>query len=349
MADHKTFKCDSCGAYLEYNPAEARLTCPYCGKQHDISRIIDAAAAEESASTAQTEEDGTGYRGYHCRTCGAEVVVGATTAATRCYYCHSPVVLTDRLSEAFQPDWVIPFQLDRKEAFARFKNYLNKKRYVDRRFFSKGQLQAMQGVYYPYWMGTITGDARFEGQGKLIRHHTSGRYDIYETETYHLKRQGRYTFNRMFRKALQAVDRKLSDGIFPYRMKEAVPFHAGYLSGFLAEKRDVEGEAVVTDMVAEATRLGEQMVRNYNGKYQSVRGQGSFTVKGHQLEYLLLPVWILTYRGKHPKRPFYFMMNGQTGSVCGKLPIDWGRLLPVAAGVAALVTAALLIGGKLLW
>ncbi len=35
---------------------------------------------------------------YICPSCGAEVVTDATTAATFCYYCHNPVVLSEKLT-----------------------------------------------------------------------------------------------------------------------------------------------------------------------------------------------------------------------------------------------------------
>ena len=43
---------------------------------------------------------------YTCPSCGAEIVTDSTTAATFCYYCHNPVVLSGRVSGEFLPDLV---------------------------------------------------------------------------------------------------------------------------------------------------------------------------------------------------------------------------------------------------
>lgn len=43
------------------------------------------------------------------------------------------------------------------------------------------------------------------------------------------------------------------------------------------------------------------------------------------------------------------MMNGQTGRICGKLPINKGKLLSWAAGAGAIVFALLCAGGKFIW
>lgn len=45
---------------------------------------------------------------FLCPNCGAEIVTDATTAATYCYYCHNPVVLSGRLSGEFLPNKVLP-------------------------------------------------------------------------------------------------------------------------------------------------------------------------------------------------------------------------------------------------
>ena len=54
-----------------------------------------------------------GMRSYHCPTCGAELVTDETTAASTCAYCGSPVVLSDHLSGAKRPNYVIPFKVDK--------------------------------------------------------------------------------------------------------------------------------------------------------------------------------------------------------------------------------------------
>ena len=75
----------------------------------------------ECGHTGRRREDrGTEAVIYTCPSCGAQIVTDATTAATFCYYCHNPVVLSGRLSGNYMPNKVIPFAIDRKEAEKRF-------------------------------------------------------------------------------------------------------------------------------------------------------------------------------------------------------------------------------------
>ena len=61
-------------------------------------------------------------------------------------------------------------------------------------------------------------------------------------------------------------------------------------------------------------------------------------------DYTLLPVWVLTYQG-HNGKTYYYAMNGQTGTVFGKLPISYGKLFALCGGIFALLSAILWIVG----
>lgn len=345
MSTSVTFKCPGCGAYLEFDPKGGQFACPYCGAQLDEAELRRQSAAKEQDAPAGRAA---AMRGYHCQNCGAEIVTTDTTAATRCYYCHSPVVLTDRLSEDFRPDGVLPFAIDEKQAREKFDQFIAKKRFVDRRFFSKDQLTCFSGVYYPYWYGEVEGDAAFTGSGTRTDVTHTPRETITITKHFRVTRRGKLHYEGMVRKALRANDRKLSDGIFPYDEGRMKPFATGYLSGFLAEKRDVPEAEAAADMVREAQDATESVLRQ-DAAYDTLTGQATFVKTGAKLRYVLLPTWVLTYKGDRPGATYFYMMNGQKGTVCGKLPINKVKLALWSAGCGLAVFALMCLGGALLW
>ena len=75
-----------------------------------------------------------------------------TTAATYCFYCHNPVVLSGRLSGEYMPDFVLPFKISKEQAIEKFLSFARKKRFIPKDFFEKNQVQKMTGVYFPYWI-----------------------------------------------------------------------------------------------------------------------------------------------------------------------------------------------------
>lgn len=61
-------------------------------------------------------------------------------------------------------------------------------------------------------------------------------------------------------------------------------------------------------------------------------------------QYMLLPAWVMTYQ--YHGETYYYAVNGQTGKVCGRLPLSKARLAILFGGVTAAVAAvAGLIGG----
>ena len=350
MSDVRHFKCPSCGAYLEYLPGTESLLCPYCGitvSAKEVAQAVSQTASQaEAAPEAQQAASSDGLKEYHCQSCGAQIVTGATTAATRCYFCHNPVVLTDRLSGSFKPDWVIPFAINREEAEKAFETYLSKKKYVDRQVFSREQREMFSGVYYPYWLGEISGQAVFDGEG--VRTSVSTRGDTVTTTRryYRVEREGSLTFRNLFRSALKSNDRKLTDGIQPYKLSAMKPFDPLYLSGYLAEMRDVEKDVTAADMLDEVKGYTRPLMTQ-GVRCESVSGSCTFTPKETLMRYVLLPAWVLTYSSGG--QSYYYLMNAQTGTVCGRLPINRGKLIRSGLAWGAAIAGLLAAGGAFIW
>ncbi len=346
-----TFKCPCCGGYLEFDPSLQKFKCLYCGQVLSEDDLRDQSEQRQTeAADAQTEQSAAddALRTYQCQMCGAEIVTDATTAATRCYFCHSPVVLHDRLDEEFRPDGVIPFQLDKEAAEKQFVSYISKKKFLDRSFFNGAQLEMFSGVYYPWWYADVEGEARFDGQGKRVSVASTPTHIITTTRLYRVQREGRLTFRNMARKALMKADGKLSDGIHPYDLSAMKPYAGGYLSGFLAEKRDVPEASAKGEMTREADAYARSMMKQ-NHSFNSLDGDTAFTPESVEMKYVLLPAWVLTYKGGKDGAPYYYMMNGQTGRVCGRLPLDKKRVAACALGVGLAVFLLLCGGGAFLW
>ena len=90
----------------------------------------------------------------------------------------------------------------------------------------------------------------------------------------------------------------------------------------------------------------EQLKADIMGQYSSVQVDQSDTdIRDARWHYALLPVWILTYRDKAGKDElYYFAMNGQTGKICGKLPVAKGKLVKLFLEIFVPVAAILMIG-----
>ncbi len=171
-----SYKCPNCGGELVFDPKSGEYKCPYCTSTFPIDHIEQGEETEKQAedkTEAKAADETAGETGqavvYTCPSCGAEIVTDETTAATFCFYCHNPVVLSGRLSGKYLPDQVIPFAIDKKEAVNKFMDFVGKKKFVPRAFFSKDQIEKMSGVYFPFWSYTCDLDGQLEGEGRRLR------------------------------------------------------------------------------------------------------------------------------------------------------------------------------------
>ena len=136
-------------------------------------------------------------RSYHCPTCGAELVTDETTAASTCAYCGSPVVLSDHLSGAKRPNYVIPFKVDKKTAKETLKNFYKGKIFLPRAFSAENHLEEISGIYVPFWLYSCESKGSFSFDATRTHHYTDGDYDVPETEHYLVLRDGEARFNNI--------------------------------------------------------------------------------------------------------------------------------------------------------
>lgn len=353
-----SFKCPNCDGELIFDPATQKYKCEYCNSlflQAELDAMQPAAESEkrrEETQTAEIPEEaaekatdaGEAVR-YTCPSCGAEILTDATTAATFCYYCHNPVVLSGKLEGEYLPDKILPFEITREAAEKSFLEYVGQKKFVPKAFFQKKQIERMTGVYFPYWLYEAELEGNMQCEARDIRIWRNGDHEYTQTKYYAIQREGDVILRNLPESALQKANARLANGVMPYAFERMKDFHMGYLSGFLAERRDIAQENVQEKMRGEMRESAEQMLRETVDGYDAVSVRSvNFRAEKENWAYVLLPVWTITYKGKNGKI-YYYSMNGQTGKVCGELPLDHGRLA-LAAGITALAVLLLgLIGG----
>ena len=371
-----SFKCPNCGGELIFDPATQKYKCEYCNSlftqeeldamkpmqgeepeaaaQEQAANSAAGAAAGEKAETGQTvgeqEREPEGEAVYYsCPSCGAEIVTDATTAATFCYYCHNPVVLGKRLEGSYLPNKIIPFEVSREDAEKRFLDFVSKKKYVPKAFFNKKQIESMTGVYFPYWVYDVELEGKMQGDARSVRMWTTGNTQYTETKYYAVEREGDVSLRNLTENALKKANVKLTSGVMPYAYDKMKDFHMGYLSGFLAERRDIEQNAVQGKMQHTMRESAEKLMRDTINGYNSVSVKNTFFAPKKEIwSYVLLPVWTITYKGRDGK-VYYYSMNGQNGNICGDLPVDRPRLALTSILTALGILVFGLLGGYFLW
>ena len=217
---------------------------------------------------------------------------------------------------------------------------------MPRSFYSEQQIEKLSGVYFPYLMYSCKVDGQIRAEAEKDRTWVTGNIRYTEHNRYQVERAGRLDVKNLTRNALSGSNRELVEGVLPFDSDKMVPFQTGYLSGFLAEKRNMESSEFTPEAEQEVKDYAIQNLTSTVNGYNSVRVQNSETsIRDAKWQYALLPVWVMTYRHRENGNVYYFAMNGQTGKICGKLPVDRGKLAGLFAGIFIPLFAFLMIGG----
>ncbi|MBR5559560.1 MAG: TFIIB-type zinc ribbon-containing protein [Oscillospiraceae bacterium] len=333
-----TYKCPNCGGGLKFDPASQKFACEYCLSKFDEEALKDKfplekePEAEEPSSRKEAPSEEAVV--YNCPSCGAQVVTCETTAATFCFYCHNPVVLAGRLEGRYLPEKIIPFAVPKEKVTQDLKNWLKSKSFVPRGFFSDDQVEKLTGVYFPHWMVDCDVHASVEGTGRNLRLWRIGDIEYTETSLYNISRKADIHFKDITKTALKKADAQLVEGVQPYDAGGLKDFDMSFLSGFQAEKRDIEQEEMTAAVQQEVNEYAASMIRQQISGYDSVSLNDSrCTVKKTDWSYSLLPVWVLAYRDKATNKLYHYAVNGQTGKVCGEAPVDKRKLNLATLGV----------------
>ena len=346
-----SYKCPNCGGGLQFNPELQKSKCEYCLSEFSNSELegINRSIEEKASRSSNMEESGhQQLKGYVCNSCGAEVVTEETTSATFCYYCHNPVLLTDRLTGDFKPTKIIPFTYDRDKAVDSLLTWAKSKSFVPKEFYSTSQLEKVTGIYIPYWMADVKADIDVLGVGTNIRVWRTGDTEYTEYREYRIQRQGVIDVDNIYEVAMGKINRGLLDSISPYDESKAVDFSMSYLSGFFAEKYNIYKEEVQPTIEDRALEYASILVNETIGSYsrRSIdKNNVSISIK--DWNYTLLPVWILTY--VYSGKTYIYAVNGQTGKSYGELPVDKKKLGRTSGIIAAAMFALAIIGGLLIW
>ena len=338
---------------------QQKMKCPYCDTEFEMDTLLeyDEALRREPAddmtwqtdpANAWQEGEAEGLRIYQCKTCGGEIVTDETTAATSCPYCSNPVVMMGQLAGDLKPDLVIPFRFDRKAALAALRSHYKGKRLLPKVFSQQNHIKEVKGVYVPVWLFDADAQASIRYKATRVRSWSDSRWHYTETTHYSVFRSGSMSFDAVPVDGSTKMDDVLMESIEPFDISGAVDFQTAYLSGYLADRYDVNAQqsaARANDRIRASTE--QAFADTALGYTTLVPVSSHVNLQNGRAKYALYPVWLLntTWNGKQ----YHFAMNGQTGKFVGDLPMDWGACLRWFFGVAGAVSAAVFAASYLFW
>lgn len=329
------FECPCCGGKLEFDASTQTMKCPFCDSEIDVDalgkneKILDEVGKEDEmhweSTAGQQWEDGEqdSINVYSCNSCGGEIVADETTGATHCPYCGNPVVMTSKFAGKFKPDCIIPFSVTKQQAIDALKKYYEGKKLLPKIFKSENHLEEIKGVYVPFWLFGAQANASVSYKMENVRSWSDKNFMYTETDFYTALRRGSLKFVNVPVDGASKMPDDMMESIEPFDSSKAVDFKTAYLSGFMADKYDINDEQSVPRANERIKKSTEEAFRDTVHGYSAVQVNDSrVNLSDSKAKYALYPVWLLTTTFKGQQ--YLFAVNGQTGKLVGNLPIDKG-------------------------
>lgn len=342
------YKCPSCGAGLTFGNENQKMTCAYCDNTFEMEAVLayndslnqnkDSFTLEETSSSQWSEDEQAYVKTYTCPSCSGELLTDENTAATFCPYCGNPTILPGRVSGGIKPEGVLPFRKSKEDAKAAFLQLCKGKPLLPKGFTDEHRVEKITGIYVPFWLYNCDGSVDARYKATRIHRWSDSHYRYTRTEHFLLLRTASAAFSQIPMDASQKIDDAIMESIEPFDLEQMVDFDTAYLSGYLADKYDVEAEQGEERIRQRISSTMDSMLQpTLMGYATAIPTSRKLQVQHGKAKYVLLPVWML--HTVYKDQTYIFAMNGQTGKMTGTFPICPKRSAAWFAGVAAAASA----------
>ncbi len=336
--------CKDCGAVLLYSPGTQKLACQYCGAQNEILSSSDKIEIKETdyqdfINNKIHQEQKQTIHTVKCNNCGAATTLKPNITSDNCAFCASPLVIQNgTTSTIIKPSYVLPFKVDDKNAHTAFNNWLNSLWFAPNDLKKYASLnEKLKGMYMPYWTYDTHTTTNYQGERGDYYYTTerrqvsvNGKTEWKDVQVKHTRwsfKSGtvQKTFDDVPVLASHSLPNETTRSLEPWDLKNLVPYHDGFISGFQSECYQVE----VTDGFETAKRVMSTTIENavrsdIAGDEQRI-GSLNTSYEAITFKHILLPIWISAYR--YNGKVFRFIINGRTGKLEGERPYSWIKII----------------------
>jgi hypothetical protein len=360
----KKFSCPSCGGEAQWNPAKKSLVCPFCGTispaQAELTATGEETIVEHDLVTALRgiPDDQRGWQATRtsvkCQSCQAISVFDPARVSQRCDFCGSTALVPyEEVKAAFRPESVLPMKVSETQVRDSIRRWYGSRWFAPNSLKRAALTDTVKGLYIPYWTFDAQVHADWTAESGYYYYETEAYRDANgETKTRQVQKirwqpsSGAvdHFFDDELVPASRGVQPEMLRRIEPFPSKELTPYNAGFLSGWVVERYQIDlvtaAQAARTEMDAEMERLCDGEVPGDTHRNLNVQTDYS----GQTFKHILAPIWLLTYN--YGPRNFQVVINGYTGAIAGKYPKSWIKIMLAIMAAAGLLALFLLLANR---
>ena len=357
------YRCPGCGADLLFEPQDGMLTCPYCGRKEQIvagGGEVGERSYEDylRVGAAQLTTLAEGALEVKCETCGATVTFTPPEVAGECDFCGGKIVAQPKSADPLVgPEAVLPFLIAQTAATESIRKWLASLWFAPNALKKFASQETIGGVYIPFWTYDAHTSSRYTG-ARGEHYYVSESYTERDAQGNSVtkSRQVRHTrwhpvagevarwFDDILVPATKSLPPKRLDALNPWDLPQLKPYEPAYLSGFKAQRYQVDlATGFETAKRIAASAIDADVRRDIGGDEQRVENVSTH-YSAITFKHLLLPVYVGAYRFNG--KIFQLVVNGRTGEVQGERPYSFWKIFLFVLFVLVIVgIAALLLGG----
>jgi ribosomal protein S27E len=356
------FPCPGCAADMQFDPATGGMKCPFCGQTqalpatggresvppHGFDEFVAAGAAKLQVLTGQALQ-------VSCDGCGSVVAFEPPEVAGICPFCGAGLVAQPKTADPLiAPDGLLPAKVPKEQATAEIKQWLQSRWFAPNALKRFARPEGINGVYLPFWDYDADTDSRYTGARG--QHYWETEYytetdnngntvqrerQVMRTAWYPCAGEVARHFDGVLVGASKAVHEDKLDALEPWDLESMRPYEPAYLSGFKAQRYQLElpdgfekAKAVMHGTITEDVR------RNIGGDEQQIH-QIETQYANVMFRHLLLPVWIGAYRFRD--KVYQVAVNARTGEVQGERPYSTAKIAALVAAVVLLIVLIIVL------
>lgn len=305
------------------------------GADYDASQIGDYNTLLKRKETEQEEmrarsRASLSMQIMKCTSCGGELAINGVESSTFCAYCGQATVIMDRMENFLEPDYIIPFKINKADAESIIRNRMKDGFFIPKEI-KEFQVEKLRGIYIPFWLVDVEYDDRQYYKYTV----KSGKSRV----TRYAFRAGDCSFKKLTVDASKKLNDNSSTRLEPYDMRQLKDFEAQYMAGYYADRFDMGIDDSKPTARAKAGMLFDEAmketVKHADAKLVSKMPRVDFK----DAKYAMLPAWFLTF--KHDHQQYTILVNGQTGKMVGAFPFDKKKATAIfsalSVGLSALI------------
>ena len=209
-------------------------------------------------------------------------------------------------------------------------------------------IEKISGVYIPFWLFSYKSNLVVDANCKKITTWSVGNTVYTKTDSYKVARDVDMVFENVPVDGSTRFDDDIMNTIEPFNFNELVKYNHAYLSGFLAEKYDVESDKSKEIAIKRVHKSADSVVDGSMLGYSvKTKTRNEYKDQETKTEYVLLPVWMVNV--KYQEKFYTFAMNAQTGEFVGNIPVDKKKAVMIFASIMVGVTLLIILASYLVY